>query len=79
MLTDRRAIQSQTPTTKGNIVRKSRVRKPQLAITIFSEIGMQANDYGRIRPRNAYTLAFEFSVTFARSLTQADPQALHAG
>ena len=79
MLTDRRAIQSQTPTAKGNLVRKSRVRKPQLAITIFSDIGSQANNYGRMRPRNAYTSAFVFIVMLARSLTQADPHALHAG
>ena len=79
MLTDRRAIQSQTPTAKGNLVRKSRVRKPQLAITIFWKIGSHANDCGRICPRNAYTSALVFSVALARSLTQADPHALHAG
>jgi len=79
MLTDRRAIQSQTPTTQGNLVRNSRVQRPHPAITQFSEIGLQSNDYGRICPRNAYTSAFVFSVALARSLTQVDPHALHAG
>lgn len=79
MLTDRQAIQSQTPIANGDLVRKSRVRKPYPAITKNSETGMRANKYGRMRRRNAYTSTFVFRVTLARSLTQADPQALHAG